>query len=124
VLSGLLNLLSYRTQDHQPRNGPTRKMGWVFSSNHWIEKMPHSWISWGYFLNWGSFLSGDSCLCQVDTQRQPGQWFGVKSTGCSSREPEFDFQYLHGGSQPSVTSVPRYLTPASGCHRYQAHTYT
>jgi hypothetical protein len=26
----------------------------------------------------------------------------VKSTGCSSRGPEFNFQQPHGGSQPSV----------------------
>jgi hypothetical protein len=26
----------------------------------------------------------------------------VKSTDCSSRGPEFNFQQLHGGSQPSV----------------------
>jgi hypothetical protein len=26
----------------------------------------------------------------------------VKSTGCSSRGPEFNSQQLHGGSQPSV----------------------
>jgi hypothetical protein len=31
----------------------------------------------------------------------------VKSTGCSCREPEFNSQQLHGGSQPSVTPVPR-----------------
>lgn len=27
---------------------------------------------------------------------------GVKSTGRSSREPEFDFQQPHGDSQPSI----------------------
>jgi hypothetical protein len=26
----------------------------------------------------------------------------VKSTDCSSRSPEFNFQQLHGGSQPPV----------------------
>jgi hypothetical protein len=35
-------------------------------------------------------------------------WWGwraglaVKSTGCSSRGPEFNSQHPHGGSQPSV----------------------
>jgi hypothetical protein len=26
----------------------------------------------------------------------------VRNTGCSSRDPEFNFQQSHGGSQPSV----------------------
>ena len=30
----------------------------------------------------------------------------TKSTGCSSRGPEFDSQHPHGASQPSVTLVP------------------
>lgn len=33
--------------------------------------MPHSWISWKYFLKWGSFLSDNSNLCQVDTGNRP-----------------------------------------------------
>jgi hypothetical protein len=28
--------------------------------------MSYSWISWRHFLNWDSFHSGDSSLCQVD----------------------------------------------------------
>lgn len=43
-------------------------MGWALS--HWslIQKMPYSWISWRHFLNWGSFLSDDSSLCEIDTK--------------------------------------------------------
>ena len=48
-------------------------MGWALP--HWsvIEKMPHSWVSWKHFLNWGPFLSDDSSLGQDDTQNQPVQ---------------------------------------------------
>ena len=40
---------------------------------HWsvIEKMPYIWISWRHILNWGSFLSEDSSLSQVGTQKEP-----------------------------------------------------
>ena len=43
-------------------------MGWALP--HWwlIVKMPYSWIVWRYVFNWGSFLSSDSSLGQVDTQ--------------------------------------------------------
>lgn len=42
----------------------------VGSLSHWslIKKTSYSWISWMYFLNWGSFLSYDSSLCQIDTK--------------------------------------------------------
>ena len=42
--SGLLSLISYRTQDYQPRDGTTHKG----PTHPWslIEKIPHSWISW------------------------------------------------------------------------------
>jgi hypothetical protein len=45
-------------------------MSWVLPSRSLIEKIPYSWISWRHFLNWGSFLSVDSSLCQVDLQNQ------------------------------------------------------
>jgi hypothetical protein len=38
-----------------------------------IEKMPYSWISWRHFCKGGSFLYGNSNLCQVNTQNQPVQ---------------------------------------------------
>jgi hypothetical protein len=58
---GLLSLLSYRTQDYQPRDGTIHKG----PSHPWslIEKMPYSWISWRHFLTWGSFLYDNSSLC-------------------------------------------------------------
>ena len=36
-----------------------------------IAKTSYSWISWRQFLTWGFFLSGNSSLCQIDTQNQP-----------------------------------------------------
>jgi hypothetical protein len=63
---GLLSLLSYRTQDYQPRDGPTHKGS--FPPGSLIEKMPYSWISWRHFPNWSSFLCDNSRLCQVDTK--------------------------------------------------------
>ena len=68
-LTGLLSLLSYRTQDsgwHHPQ--------WALPLWSLIEKMTHSWISWKHFPNWSSFLCDNSSLCQVDTQIQPVQW--------------------------------------------------
>jgi hypothetical protein len=65
---GLLSLLSYRTQDYQPRDGPTHKR----PSHPWslIEKMPYSWSSWRHFLNWSFFLC-DNSSCVKLTQNQP-----------------------------------------------------
>jgi hypothetical protein len=59
----LLNLLSYRTQDHLPRSGPTH--------NHTphrslVKKMPYSQILGRHFLNWGFLPSNGFSLCQVD----------------------------------------------------------
>ena len=51
---GLLSLLSYRTQDYQPRDGPTHNG--PFPPWSLIEKMPYNWISWRHFLNWSSFF--------------------------------------------------------------------
>ena len=54
-------------------------MTWVLP--HWslIEKTPYCRISWRPFLNWGSFLSDESSLCQVDTQNQPVYPLGIVS---------------------------------------------
>jgi hypothetical protein len=51
---GLLSLLSYRTEDYQPRDGTSHNG----PSHPWslIEKMPYSWVSWRPFLKGGSFL--------------------------------------------------------------------
>ena len=69
-----LNLLSYRTQDHQPRdctniNGPSHPCSL-------IEKMPYSWISWRHSCKGGSFFCDNSSFCQIGTQNQPvhGLW--------------------------------------------------
>ena len=72
-IHNLLSPPSYRTQDGQPGMVPPT-IHWALP--HWSlnEKMPYSWISWRHFLNWGSVLSDDSNLCQVDTQNQPAHW--------------------------------------------------
>jgi hypothetical protein len=64
---GLLSLLSYRTQDYQPRDGTTHN---GLGPPSLIENMPYSWISWRHFLKGGSFLCDNSSLCQVDTHNQ------------------------------------------------------
>ena len=58
---GLLSLLSYRTQNHQPRDSTT------LGPSPWslIEKMPYSWISWRHFLNWSSFLCDNSSYVKL-----------------------------------------------------------
>jgi hypothetical protein len=65
----LLSLLSYRTQDYQPRDGTNHNE----PSHPWslIEKIPYSWISWRHFLKGGSFLCYKSSFCQVDILNHP-----------------------------------------------------
>jgi hypothetical protein len=53
------------------------------------------------YLNLGYIQFFKNCL----KEEKKGGWRNgpaVKSTGYSSRGPEFNFQQLHGGSQPSV----------------------
>jgi hypothetical protein len=61
LLTGLLSLLSYRTQDYQPRDGTTHNepsYPWLL-----IEKIPYNWISWRHFPNWIFFLfDNSSCV--------------------------------------------------------------
>ena len=73
LLTGLLlvacsALLSYRTQDCQPRGGPT--MGWARPYQSLIKKMSYGYllspILWRHFLNRGSLLSDDSRLYHID----------------------------------------------------------
>jgi hypothetical protein len=67
----LTGLLSYRTQDSQPRDGTTHNG--PSPLDQLVEKMPYSWISWRHSLKGGLFLCDNSSLCQVDTQNQPVQ---------------------------------------------------
>jgi hypothetical protein len=60
---GLLSLLSFRCQDHQPRNGTTHN-GPVPPTSI-TKKIPYSQILRRHFLNGGSLLSLNSSLCQV-----------------------------------------------------------
>jgi hypothetical protein len=54
---GLLSLLSYRTQDYQPRDGPAHHrlappmVSGAFAHQSLIKKMPYSWVLWKWFLN-------------------------------------------------------------------------
>lgn len=47
----------------------------------------------------------------------------VKDTICFYRGPGFDFQYLHGSLQPSITPVSRDLMASSGPLGHKAHTW-
>ena len=65
---GLFLLLSYKTS---PEMAP-HTIGWAHPSDRsLIDKVPYSWTSSRHFLNWGSFVSDDSSLRQVDTPNQP-----------------------------------------------------
>jgi len=66
---GLLSLLSYRTQNNQPRDGTTHKGPF----NPWSLRKCLTAGSWRHFLKGGSFLCDNCILCQVDTQNQPVQ---------------------------------------------------
>ena len=55
-------LLSYRTQDYQPRDGPTHKGPFPLITN-WENAL--QWISWRHFLNWSSFLCDNSSCVKL-----------------------------------------------------------
>jgi hypothetical protein len=59
---GLLSLLSYRTKTTSPEMVPPTR---AFPPWSPIEKMPYSWISWRYFLNWSSFLCDNSSCVKL-----------------------------------------------------------
>jgi hypothetical protein len=59
-------------------------------------------------------------------KRKPNQGWrdgSVKSTGCSSRGPEFNSQHPHGGLQPSIMGSDALFWHA-GAHAGRAHTHT
>ena len=45
----------------------------------------------------------------------------LRTLGCSSRGPWFDFKHPRGSSKVSVTPVPGYLMPCFGFHGYNMH---
>ena len=66
---GFLSLLSYRTQDYQPRDGPAHsglvltKTGWALSHQSLIIRpsgLSTARYYEGIFLSWDSLLSDDS----------------------------------------------------------------
>jgi hypothetical protein len=64
---GLLSLLSYRTQDCQPRVGTTHNG----SSPPWsLRKKPYNCISWRHFLKGGSFVITPACVKFTHKTRQ------------------------------------------------------
>jgi hypothetical protein len=87
--SGLLSLVSYRTQDYQPRDGITHKGPPPWSL---IEKMPTSGSHGGLSPTEAPFSVITPAVCQLDTQNQPVQqwsWFhthfevlGIKPSIC------------------------------------------
>ena len=83
---GLLNLLSYKTQDHQPRNGTTHK-GLGPPQQSLIKKTPHRHIYiqilWRYFLN-GASLHSEDQLCQAGLNYPTHLFFCVCSSWSQS----------------------------------------
>ena len=59
-------------------------MHWALPHKSLIEKLSYSPILWRHFLNWGSLLSYNSSLCQVDIKLAStnvhGLWGGVASS--------------------------------------------
>jgi hypothetical protein len=82
---GLLSLLSFTTQDHQPRDAPPT-MGRTLPHQSLIKKMPHSPILQGHLLNWDSLLSGDFSLCQVDIKLASTASFSVSHLSFPGRK--------------------------------------
>lgn len=73
--------------------------------------------------SWWNYLFLRICFIQKWVR---GSWDAdspVKNTSCSYTRPEFSSQHLYGGSQLSVTPVPKGPMPSSGVWRYQAHTW-
>ena len=76
------------------------------------------WVSQNFIKKKKSHLTGS---------RETNQWLR-KSTGCTPKEPGFNFQHPHGGSQ-SVTPVPRDPMLFSGSqtphhHHHMLHRHT
>jgi hypothetical protein len=91
LLTGLLPLACSACFLIEPRTTspglapPT--MGWALPSWSLIKKTPYSCISWRHFLKGGSFLCGNSSLCQVDTQNQPVHRVRVDISGVRLQRP-------------------------------------
>lgn len=66
----LLNLLSNRIQNHQPRAGTTHNnMGLptsITNQENALHRLAYRLILQWHFLKWGSLFSGDFSLCQDD----------------------------------------------------------
>ena len=72
---GLLILLSYRTQDHQHKNGTTHKV-WALPHQSLVKKRPYSWLLWRHSLS-TEVLSDESSLCQVNIKLARTQKVGT-----------------------------------------------
>ena len=67
---GLLSLLWKKKEEEEPRTTTLGMappiLGWALPDHSLIKKIPYSQIWWRNFLNWGSLLSDNSSLYQVD----------------------------------------------------------
>ena len=79
---------------------------YLWDLSHLPRITPNSLYSWGWpwttnpsvFTSWMEVLK----ILSLDMVVSWRDGSGVKSTDCSSRDPEFNSQQPHGGSQPSV----------------------
>jgi hypothetical protein len=107
LLTGLLSLLSYQTQDHLPWDDTTPTMVWDLSHQSLINKMSYSRILRKHFLNWGSLLSDNSkFVCQVVTRLASTLLFLYKWSLLSEREDTRETHWQQSGALPTpqVTS--------------------
>jgi hypothetical protein len=111
LLSGLLSLLSCRTQDHQSRDGSTHNR----PPPSLIEKMPYSWTSWRPFLKRASSFTPCLKTCSLLFETQ----ILLIRPSCTHRETQNLI------SQPSWTKLPfPTLPPRAFCFLLQARWLT
>jgi hypothetical protein len=112
---GLLSLLPYRTQDHQPRDGPTHN-GLAPPPiqsliKEMLHRLSHSLILRGYFLNWGFLLADDLRLCQVEIKLPLCEWvFCVRVYLFTAYMPG-----AHGGQKKELNPLELELQTKSHC---------
>jgi hypothetical protein len=72
----------------------------AYSGQDYPEKLPNALVGKNKKQHWLDYILKTS---NIIPGRGLERWLSVRSTGCSSRGPEFKSQQPHGGSQPSVT---------------------
>lgn len=93
---GLLSLISYITQDHPIMGSTTHTLcPPTVINQETLQRYSHKPISWRHYQNWGSFLTGDSNLCQNDRTKKHRQlqplslWFYRRGTICHHMSTHF-----------------------------------